>query len=162
MDRLARRGWSRRELVDRLLPAADGNHALCQTVVDELEHEGLFRESDAASDYAASLARGGPAAPVFLLQKLEARGFPADLAERIVADVASRPSSERQSGGTCEDPVEVFLADDESRRGPIDPEDHAGQKRIRSLIGKLARRGYTPEELQSAFARRNIDIDPTI
>ncbi len=143
MDRLARRGWGRGELVAALERAGfdpDDATAAVETCVDR----GWLDEGQAARDRARRLRRRGPVAPATVEADLLRRDVDPATAARVAAE-------------TVPDPVADAAA--AVRRGlrGRDPADVTMRERLR-IAARLARRGFDEDTVRSALDRAGVPL----
>jgi regulatory protein len=131
MSLLSRRGYSRAELIERLV-RRQHEARLAETIADELQHDGWLNERAYAEDVVRGTARRGPAGRRLLQEKLRQRGVAEEVAGEIMARAAAG-QDDRQAA------LELARRRLGTMAG-IDP-----TKARRRLAGLLARRGFDDE-----------------
>lgn len=157
LERLARRGWSVAALAARL--ADDGyDRATAEVAARGLADDGLLDEPVACGDRADALARRGPRSVRSIAERLEAEGFP----EQLAAEAAARAHAGRHDGiaddrGDASDP-DVAAAIEVLHRslGPA-PRDVAPRD-LRRAIDRAARRGFDVETVRIAAGRLGVEL----
>lgn len=136
---LARRAYSRGELRERLLRAAEP--ARVDEVLDRLEALRLLNDAEYAYNFAAQRIRLEAWGPLKVEQALERRRVPPD----VIAAALERVDAELSEGAALETYVEKCC------RAAGMPRD---RKEIHRLIQRLRRRGFHDEIIRSVLKKR--------
>jgi regulatory protein len=143
LRQLAMRDHSRHELEQKLL-GKDVSPEMATIVLDRLESAHLIDDVQFAESFVRSRHRSRGLAPRALLQELKAKGIAPEITAEAVA-----PVDDRQQHETALHLVSRKAA---SSRGL------EREKRVRRLVGMLARKGY-PTGLCFSVVREVLDAD---
>lgn len=145
INRLARRGRSRREL-DRKLRELGHDEPVRQRVLDRLVELGYLDDEALGRQLLIEIQSRKPAGPMLLRQKLMQKGLDRELIDRLVTEAVDDS-----------DQAEQALALLRQRLRSMQRLDPATRKR--RLYGQLARRGFAADAIRSAFAAADLDED---
>ncbi len=141
MNLLARREYSRQELVGRLVakfPEHDKASNVLAMALDKLEQEGLLCDARFAEAFLRSRARKGQG-PYRIRQELQQRGVAEDLVEQTLAEYSV-------------DWFELATRVAQKRFG-TEPPDNYQERSKRARF--LQYRGFSAEQIQTALDDRN-------
>ncbi len=148
MDRLARRGWARGELLEALVRRGI-EPSIAEEAVARCVERGWLDEPAAARARAERLRGRGPASPAAITRDLEGRHVDPALARRIAAEVVPDPRA------AAIDAIQRELSrlGDPSAAGGLPTADR------RRIAGRLGRRGFEPEIVSAAMRSLGIPVD---
>jgi regulatory protein len=143
MSLLSRRGYSRAELIERLVKRQH-EARVAEAIADELQRDGWLNERAYAEDVVRGTVRRGPAGRRLIQERLQRRGVAGDIAGEVTAQAASG-QDDRQAA------LELARRRLATMAG-IDP-----AKARRRLAGLLARRGFDDEVIAGTLRSLSLE-----
>lgn len=138
LSRLNRRAMSRRQLHDKLRQL-DHSQSVVDQVLDRLEELRLLDDEELGRELIRQTIASRPAGPRLLRSKLQQRGFPAALIDRLLeTELPSTADSVRGAAALAQQKLRTM-----SRLDPL--------ARKRRLWGMLARRGFDADTIEAAL-----------